>query len=199
MHLQDRRAPRASPSTRAQVAVIELVVAWIECQRVGAIGAAERTTVRQLGEKTERGVQNARCHSPPSQLQQLLVGEPAQHRRHVGQKMRWRGALKVLARSSTIASSVASPVAALDDLDGDRIGLERRASRRQQHPAALRFAVHQPDAARAGAGRASAGIAGTASLTILYSFGTKAPGGNVTPAPHRHDRARPASPIARRI
>jgi hypothetical protein len=57
MHLQNTQprglAEHAQPRCR-----IELVLSRIECERVGAIGAAERTAVGHLGEQAERRVQH---------------------------------------------------------------------------------------------------------------------------------------------
>ena len=57
----------ASLNTRAQVCGIEFVAAPIERERIGAIGTAERTAVRQLGEKPKRLVERgaASCCAVP--------------------------------------------------------------------------------------------------------------------------------------
>src|SRR5262249_31574692 len=82
----------------------------------------------------------------PSQLQALLVGEPAQQRRHVGcdalARRRKRRREIVHDRGKRRLAG-----AALEDLDRDGVRLEYPFGR-QQHPAALRLVVHQAHAAR---------------------------------------------------
>ena len=125
---------------------VEFVVARFQRQRIGAIGAAERTAVRQLGEQAERVRQAVRhdCHRYSSR--QLLLGQPAEQRGHIG-SMRSRGALKVVGKIVDDRCNCRFAGAALEDLGGDGVGLEH-ALGREQHPAALRLVVRQPHAAR---------------------------------------------------
>ncbi len=165
MHLQTRRVPAASSNTRAQVGVSSSSSPRIERERIRAIRAAQRTAVRQFGKQAERVMQGAFAVLPAMRhsSRQLLVGEPAQHRRHVG-KDRSRGAVEGFRQIVDDGLERRLAGAALDDLGGDGVGLEH-ALRRQQHPAALRLVVHQPHAAR----QARAGIrgdAGAASFTV---------------------------------
>src|SRR6202044_507028 len=141
---------------------IELVVARIEYERVGAIGAAERTAVRQLGKQTERGMQThgpiRRHHSSKS----FLSASP-RNMAVTSARMRSRGALKVLARSSTIASSVASPVQRLTISTAMVSALNTRSGANSTQPPCASLCTSRTP--RGSRGRASAGIAGGVSLT----------------------------------
>src|SRR5688572_32517951 len=91
---------------------VEFVVARLKHQRVRAIGTAKRAAVRQLGEQAERfsqaaGFRHVKVPKACQNSKSLFSARPESNFA-TSARTRSLGALKVFARSATIASSVTS-------------------------------------------------------------------------------------------
>ena len=139
-HAQPRRLAEHARPGRG----VEFAGAVVELQRIGAIRTAERTAMRQLGEQTER---RGRWAAAPArlELQQFLVGQPADQFHHVGMDAVARRAGKGLARSSTIASTLTRPVQRLRMSTAMASALNTRSgASRTQPPCASLFTSRTP-------------------------------------------------------
>ncbi len=168
MHLQhaERRGLGEHPRPGRGV---ELVVALLERQRIGAIRTAERAAVRQLGQQAKRLRQFHGCgrrqFGRPCCVMRGFVYHNSSNFLSARPSsslltsawMRSRGALKRLRQVVDDRGKRRLAGAALEDFDRDRVGLED-ALRRQQHPAALRLVVDRRTP-RGRRGRASGAMA----------------------------------------
>ena len=115
-------------------------------------------------------------NSKRSQFQEFFVRQTAQQRADVREDFLARRSIGFGEVINELAESDLSR-AALDDLGGDRVGLEDPLGRKQ-HPAALRLVVDEPNAARQPWARVGGDDgSGIAQPLLLPSSGTKAPGG----------------------
>src|SRR5436305_3906293 len=107
MHLQHAERGRLAEYPRPRGG-IEFVGPAFERKRIGAVRTAERAAVRQLGEHAERSRCALRGGIHQTSINLFSTSPPIIVVTSV--MIRSRGALKVLARSSTISATVASPV-----------------------------------------------------------------------------------------
>ena len=188
---QDRAAPPARRRTDAPAARrgrpprripapcrgVELVVALVERQRIGTIGAAERATMCQFGEQAEgrrqagavcrRSIPTPAVSYPRATANQQLSRHPRGCAR--------AAPLKVLARSSTIASSVASPVHRFNISTVIASALNTRSGASRTQPPCASLCVNRTP--RGSRGKALPETCLVAACRHQCFSGTKAPGG----------------------
>src|SRR5262249_4764380 len=112
---------------------------------------------------------------PSSQFQEFFVSQTAQQRADVREDFLARRGIGFGEVVDEFAESDLAG-AALDDLGGDRVGLEDPLGRKR-HPAALRLVVDEPNAARQPWARVGGDDRTGIVQPLLLSSGTKAPGG----------------------
>src|SRR5215211_4662001 len=151
---------------------VELVLARIERERIGAIGTAERAAMGQLGQQTQRARERriGLRLRPRENVHQLCSSDAIYYRSRsflsarernstvTSARMRSRGAAKVAARSSTIAANVASPVQRLRISTAIASALKTRSGASRTHPPCASLCVSRTP--RGSFGLASSDMAG---------------------------------------
>src|SRR2546423_7138595 len=186
MHLQHAECRRFLEHAPPRGGV-EFVGAVFERERIGAIGAAERAAVRQLGKQAKRARRALR--SCVHQTSISLFSTNPFNIAETSVMMRSRGALNVFARSSTISFTVASPLQRFTISAAIASALNTRSGASSTQPPCASLCVRRTP-------RGSFGFA-SAEMVMLTPAAQKHPAEYVS-ARHRRDAARRASTTTRR-